>query len=156
MAVQPGPRRDLAAAQHDRGLAGGEPVPGDQPQDLLVALAQRCQRGPQGAWFQGGRGGTGRRERTEPRQQIVPPPLLAAVVAPQVTGHGVQPRHRVIGGHVADAPPGDLQGMRDQVLRVRPGQSPVPGITAQRRVRQLEQCTETSFGVHTGYLSQES
>jgi hypothetical protein len=39
-AVVAHPSSDVGAVEDSRGLAGGEPLPGDQPQDLLIVLAQ--------------------------------------------------------------------------------------------------------------------
>ena len=82
--------------------------------------------------------------QAEPGQQVAPPALLT----PQVPGNRVQPGHRIISGHVADAPPGDLKCLGYQIIGVCPGQPPVAGIAAQRRVCQLEQRTESGLGIH--------
>ncbi len=103
------PKGALRAAEHLRPFAHVEPVPGDQPQHLTLALLElheggreRLAEGQRLGRIAAGR--VGARLVGEAQAEVAAPAGRAVLVGEHVVGDRVEPRQRAVGNEVAPAP----------------------------------------------------
>jgi hypothetical protein len=137
------------AAENHCGLRGAEAVPGDEQEKLLVIFDQPPQGSEKSAdghlviarSSNRGRDWHWRRQRRGPTKG-------AAMVAEKVAGDPVEPRQRILVGHLIEAPPGDLHRRCYQVIGVSLRGSSVGHVSLQSGVRLPKQQAKSRFGVH--------
>jgi hypothetical protein len=149
--MQTSSRRDRAAAERDRGLGGGESVPGDQGEELAVVLCESTHRRPDRSSI-----GTARclasidlnHAGVEPLEQGASSLVRATLVPQKIPCDGEQPGGRIIKGDLLEATPRHFEGGSDQIVGVGSGEPAVACEAVQGWIARPEERAEPLDFVH--------
>ena len=152
--VQAHPERRRGAAEDACGLLRVEAVPGDQAQNLALALVKALEgAGERVAAVQRLdrlRGGCSRGDLgLESIAQLAPPPSCAPLIGDDSQGDSVEPRQGFFRDELAP-PPGDREGFGRRVLGRRPVREAADREGENRRIVVAEAALETAIGVRQG------